>query len=71
MVKSETHLDTETLVRKSETETNHARLKDQNKCSINETWGLYAKAVEISRLDEKFETQDFRGTIRHPYWVPL
>ena len=38
---------------KSETETKQAKLRDRNKCTINETARLYAKDVEISRSDEK------------------
>ena len=51
---------------KSETETKHARIRDQNKCNTKETSRLFTKAVEILRSDEKFETPHFRGTIRHP-----
>ena len=38
----------------SETATKHARLRDRNKFTINETSRLFAKAVEILRSDEKF-----------------
>ena len=54
MVKSETHRDAETLVCKSETEIKKCKTSHQNKCHINKTLRLFAKAVEILKLDEKF-----------------
>ena len=37
-----------------ESKTEHVRLQDRNKCTINKTLRLFAKAVEILRSDEKF-----------------
>ena len=66
MEKSETRRDTETLVCESETETKTCKTSQRNKCNINETSRLFAKVVEIWRLDEKFESAKNFGGIHHP-----
>lgn len=50
----ETCWDAKSLAWKSETETNHAKLQDWNRCTINKTSRLFPKTGEISRSDEKF-----------------
>ena len=68
MVKSETHRDAKTLVCESETKTKTGKTSHRNKCSINETERLFAKAVVISRLDEKFASAKI---LEVPFTTPL
>ena len=54
MVKPKTSQDAEMLVCESETKTKTCKTSHRNKCNINKALRLFAKAVEMSRSDEKF-----------------
>ena len=56
MVNPETHRDAKTLVCESEPETKTCKTSHRNKCNINKTLKHFAKAADILRLDEKFES---------------
>ena len=68
MIKSETHRDAETLVYESETETKTCKTSHRNKCNINETSRVFAKAFEISRSDEKFASAEI---LEVPFATPF
>ena len=44
------------------------RLRDRNKCTLNESSRLFANAVEISRLDENFARPKI---LEVPFAIPL
>ena len=56
-VKFETRVDPSLFANSRPCKTSH-----RNKCNINETSRLFAKAVEISRSDEKFASAKTRKT---------